>query len=64
MFLFLAIALSILWVSGLVLGLALCAMLGRAEGHEASRPRPRPQRARADRIAALDRLTDRVMPIG
>jgi hypothetical protein len=38
MLLFLAIALSIFWVCGCVLGLALGAMLARAEGRTPARP--------------------------
>jgi hypothetical protein len=63
MLLFAAIALSILWVAGTVLGLALGAMLARADGR---RPQPaRPDRARARTLRhELDRLApaDRVLP--
>ena len=41
MLLFLLIALVVLWTCGTVLGLALGAMLARAEGREPARPRPR-----------------------
>jgi hypothetical protein len=56
MLLFIAIALTILWVVGCVLGLALGAMLARADGREPVRParrRRRPQRS--DRFAPVER---------
>ena len=63
MLLFAAIALSILWITGTVLGLALGAMLARADGR---RPQPaRPDRTRARTLRhELDRLapSDRVLP--
>ncbi len=64
MLLFVAIVLSILWVTGTVLGLALGAMLARADGRVPAPP------ARRDRTRArslrheIDRLapSDRVLP--
>ncbi len=54
MLLFIAIALSVLWVSGCVLGLALGAMLARADGREPAKPaRRRPRRG--DRLTAVER---------
>ena len=55
MLVFVATAIAILWISGCVLGLALCAMLARAEGREPARPARRRRRA-DDRFAAADRL--------
>jgi hypothetical protein len=55
MLLFIVIALSVFWVCGCVLGLALGAMLARADGREpvklARRRRPR----RSDRFAPVER---------
>jgi hypothetical protein len=53
MLLFIAIAVSVLWTCGCVLGLALGAMLARADGREPVKPagsRPR----RSDRFAAAE----------
>jgi hypothetical protein len=64
MLLFIAIALSILWVTGTVLGLALGAMLARADGRRPEHP-ARPDRTRARTLRhELDRLapSDRVLP--
>jgi hypothetical protein len=47
MLLFVLIALSIFWVGGCVLGLALGAMLARADGREPASP-ARPRRARVE----------------
>jgi hypothetical protein len=52
MLLFIAIALSVLWVCGTVLGLALGAMLARADGREPAAPA---RRRRAPRRAAQSR---------
>ena len=54
MLLFIAIALSVLWVCGTVLGLALGAMLARADGREPAAPA---RRRRAPRRAAHSRLS-------
>jgi hypothetical protein len=55
MLLFLAIALSILWISGCVLGLALGAMLARADDREPASPgRRRRRHAHAARPAAVE----------
>ena len=51
MLLFIVIALSVLWISGCVLALALGAMLARADGREPARP-ARTRRPRSDRFAA------------
>jgi hypothetical protein len=64
MLLFAVIALSILWATGTVLGLALGAMLARADGRRPDHPARRDRnRARALRHE-LDRLApaDRVLP--
>jgi hypothetical protein len=54
MLLFILIALSVLWTCGCVLGLALGAMLARADGREPVKPaRRRPRRS--DRFAAVER---------
>ena len=54
MLLFIVIALSVLWICGCVLGLALGAMLAPADVREPARPaRRRPERS--DRFAALER---------
>lgn len=55
MLLFAAIALAIVWLSGCVLGLALCAMAARSEGREPPRRTAR-RPAADDRFAAADRL--------
>ncbi|HEY1538599.1 MAG TPA: hypothetical protein VGF63_04310 [Solirubrobacteraceae bacterium] len=64
MLLFVLIAVSILWTVGCVLGLALGAMLARADGRAPARP-ARPDRGRARALRhELDRLApaDRVLP--
>jgi hypothetical protein len=53
MLLFIVIALSVLWICGCVLGLALGAMLARADGREPVKARPHPRRG--DRFAAVER---------
>ena len=59
MLLFLLIALSVLWVCGCLLGLALGAMLARADGREPARPAGKPARAR-DRTP---RAADGMLPV-
>jgi hypothetical protein len=59
MLLFILIALSIFWVWGCVLGLALGAMLARADGREPARP-ARPRRARVEHRALGG--AERVLP--
>jgi hypothetical protein len=54
MLLFLAIALSVFWVCGCLLGLALGAMLARADGREPARPARGPARARGRTLRAAD----------
>jgi hypothetical protein len=54
MLLFIAIALSVLWICGCVLGLALGAMLARADGREPAKPACRRPR-RGARFAAVER---------
>ncbi|MEA2220454.1 MAG: hypothetical protein QOJ35_3080 [Solirubrobacteraceae bacterium] len=56
MLLFLAIALSVLWTCGCVLGLALGAMLARADDREPASPARRRRHARAARPAAVERM--------
>ena len=58
MVLFVAIAVAIVWISGCALGLALCAMLARAEGREpaARRARGRARDRDHGRYAAPDGL--------
>jgi hypothetical protein len=54
MLLFIVISLSVLWICGCVLGLALGAMLARSDGREPLKAaRRRPQRG--DRFAAVER---------
>ena len=54
MLLFILIALSVLWTCGCVLGLALGAMLARADGREpVKRARRRPRRS--ERFAPVER---------
>jgi hypothetical protein len=55
MLLFTIIALSVVWLCGCVLALALGAMLARADGREPARP-ARTRRPRADRFAAVERV--------
>jgi hypothetical protein len=50
MLLFIVIALSVMWLCGCVLALALGAMLARADGREPARP-VRSRRPRRDRVA-------------
>lgn len=54
MLLFIVIALSVLWICGCVLGLALGAMLARADGREPARRRR--AGTRAPRPAAVERM--------
>jgi hypothetical protein len=54
MVLFILIALSVLWTCGCVLGLALGAMLARADGRVPAKP-VRHRRSRAERLSAIDR---------
>ena len=54
MLLFILIALSVLWICGCVLGLALGAMLARADGREPVKPARRDPR-RSDRFVAVER---------
>jgi hypothetical protein len=56
MLLFIVIALSILWISSCVLGLALGAMLARAEGRGSGTTRTRPARARQRAVRAADQM--------
>ena len=58
MLLFLAIALSIFWVCGCLLGLALGAMLARADGREPATPARDRARARHRTL----RTTDGMLP--
>ena len=53
MLLFIVIALSVVWLSGCVLALALGAMLARADGREPARP-ARTRRPRTERYAAVE----------
>jgi hypothetical protein len=54
MLLFIAIALSIFWVCGCLLGLALGAMLARADGREPVRPARGRARARHRTLSAVE----------
>jgi hypothetical protein len=54
MLLFIVIALSVLWICGCVLGLALGAMLARADGREPAQP-ARGRQPRSDRFAPVER---------
>ena len=57
MLLFAGIALSVLWICGCVLGLALGAMLARADGREPAPPaRRRQTRTRVGRPAGVERM--------
>jgi hypothetical protein len=64
MLLFLAIALSAIWICGCILGLALGAMLARSDGRQPPRLSRR-RRVHADGPAALERLPagERVLPM-
>ncbi len=55
MLLFVLIALSVLWICGCVLGLALGAMLARADGREPVKPARRRRHRRSDRFAPVER---------
>jgi hypothetical protein len=53
MLLFIVIALLVLWISGCVLGLALGAMLARADGREPAKPARR-RGPRRDRLVGAE----------
>ena len=55
MLLFIVISLSVLWLCGCVLGLALGAMLARADGREPAAPARR-RRARAQHVPGAERM--------
>jgi hypothetical protein len=55
MLLFIVISLSVLWLCGCVLGLALGAMLARADGREPEVPARR-RRARAQHAVPVERM--------
>jgi hypothetical protein len=56
MLLFIVIALSVFWICSCVLGLALGAMLARADGRGSGKGRARPARARQRVVRTADQF--------